>query len=198
MTGSALGRSHERCGVRARSSRLVADGARSMSRLHGIRDRVCGSDPEEVPPHPAPRFGLPLARAVARARFQRCTRARRDREHVCHRAAGQAAAGAQPTETYALSSLGSPTSSRPATSCTFCNAHQPIALEGIDSSMFTYMHDKGMSTSGRAMLPAGNAWLVVEFGARVEARRRRARASANGSVSSAAASADHEAGRRSA
>jgi FAD/FMN-containing dehydrogenase/Fe-S oxidoreductase len=48
---------------------------------------------------------------------------------------------------------------------TFCNTHQPIALEGIDSSMFMYMHDKGMSTSGRAMLPAGNAWLVVEFGA---------------------------------
>ncbi len=48
---------------------------------------------------------------------------------------------------------------------TFCNTHKPIALEGIDSSMFTYMHDKGMSTSGRAMLPAGGAWLVVEFGA---------------------------------
>jgi len=47
----------------------------------------------------------------------------------------------------------------------FCNAHHPIALEGIDSSMFTYMHDKGMSTAGRAMLPEGNAWLVVEFGA---------------------------------
>src|SRR6185503_916906 len=29
---------------------------------------------------------------------------------------------------------------------------------------FTYMHDKGMSTSGRKMFPEGNAWLVVEFG----------------------------------
>ncbi|HEY3933542.1 MAG TPA: FAD-binding and (Fe-S)-binding domain-containing protein [Gemmatimonadales bacterium] len=46
----------------------------------------------------------------------------------------------------------------------FCNAHHPIALEGIDGSMFTYMHDKGMSTSGRDMLPKGNAWLIVEFG----------------------------------
>ncbi len=46
----------------------------------------------------------------------------------------------------------------------FCNTHQPIALEGIDGSMFTYMHDKGMSTAGRAMFPEGNAWLVVEFG----------------------------------
>ena len=47
----------------------------------------------------------------------------------------------------------------------FCNTHNPIALEGIDHSMFTYMHDKGMSTAGRAMLPDGKAWLVVEFGA---------------------------------
>lgn len=47
---------------------------------------------------------------------------------------------------------------------TFCNEHHPIALEGIDASMFTYMQDKHMSTAGREMLPAGNAWLVVEFG----------------------------------
>jgi FAD/FMN-containing dehydrogenase/Fe-S oxidoreductase len=46
----------------------------------------------------------------------------------------------------------------------FCNEFGPIALEGIDSSMFTYMHDKGMSTSGRSLFPDGNAWLVVEFG----------------------------------
>ncbi len=46
----------------------------------------------------------------------------------------------------------------------FCNEHRPIALEGIDASMFQYMHDKGMSTAGRALFPDGNAWLVVEFG----------------------------------
>jgi len=46
----------------------------------------------------------------------------------------------------------------------FCNEFKPIALEGIDGSMFDYMHDKGMSTSGRKMFPDGNAWLVAEFG----------------------------------
>jgi len=46
----------------------------------------------------------------------------------------------------------------------FCNDFKPIALEGIDGSMFTYMHDKGMSTAGRDIFPDGNAWLVVEFG----------------------------------
>ncbi len=46
----------------------------------------------------------------------------------------------------------------------FCNEFKPIALEGIDASMFRYMHDKGMSTAGRKLFPDGNAWLVVEFG----------------------------------
>ena len=46
----------------------------------------------------------------------------------------------------------------------FCNTLGPIALEGLDGSMFDYMHDKGMSTSSRAMFPPGNAWLIVEFG----------------------------------
>jgi FAD/FMN-containing dehydrogenase/Fe-S oxidoreductase len=45
-----------------------------------------------------------------------------------------------------------------------CNGFKPIALEGIDESMFRYMHDKGMSTSGRENFPEGGAWLVVEFG----------------------------------
>src|SRR6185437_7657988 len=40
--------------------------------------------------------------------------------------------------------------------------------EGIDASMFTYMQDKDMSTAGRSMLPAGNAWLIVEFGGETE------------------------------
>ncbi|MBC5828928.1 MAG: FAD-binding oxidoreductase [Candidatus Eremiobacteraeota bacterium] len=46
----------------------------------------------------------------------------------------------------------------------FCNAHGPIALEGLDTSMFEYMHDKGMATDSRHMFPDGNSWLIVEFG----------------------------------
>ncbi|MGH7707414.1 MAG: FAD-binding and (Fe-S)-binding domain-containing protein, partial [Vulcanimicrobiaceae bacterium] len=46
----------------------------------------------------------------------------------------------------------------------FCNTHEPIALEGLDASMFTYMHDKGMATTSRAIFPDGNSWLIVEFG----------------------------------
>ncbi len=46
----------------------------------------------------------------------------------------------------------------------FCNEHGPIALEGLDESMFMYMHDKGQSTKSREMFPDGRAWLIVEFG----------------------------------
>src|SRR5947209_11306244 len=45
-------------------------------------------------------------------------------------------------------------------SVAFCNEHRPIALEGIDHSMFAYMHDNGMSTSGRSMFPDGGALLA--------------------------------------
>ncbi|MDQ6932326.1 MAG: FAD-binding oxidoreductase [Candidatus Eremiobacteraeota bacterium] len=61
--------------------------------------------------------------------------------------------------------LGFPGIATAADHVPFCNTHVPIALEGLDESMFTYMHDKGMSTSGRAVLPDGRAWLIVEFGA---------------------------------
>ncbi|HXF35461.1 MAG TPA: FAD-binding and (Fe-S)-binding domain-containing protein [Candidatus Acidoferrales bacterium] len=47
----------------------------------------------------------------------------------------------------------------------FCNTHEPIALEGLDESMFKYMHDKGKSTASRRLFPDGNSWLIVEFGA---------------------------------
>ena len=46
----------------------------------------------------------------------------------------------------------------------FCNGFEPIALEGIDGSVFEYLQDKGLSTTGRALFPDGNAWLIVEFG----------------------------------
>ncbi|MDQ2663290.1 MAG: FAD-binding oxidoreductase [Candidatus Eremiobacteraeota bacterium] len=47
----------------------------------------------------------------------------------------------------------------------FCDSFGPIALEGLDASMFDYMAKKGMSTEHRSMFPSGNAWLIVEFGA---------------------------------
>ena len=45
-----------------------------------------------------------------------------------------------------------------------CNAHGPLALEGIDESLFTFMEAKGMATHDREMFPQGRAWLMAEFG----------------------------------
>jgi FAD/FMN-containing dehydrogenase/Fe-S oxidoreductase len=45
-----------------------------------------------------------------------------------------------------------------------CNAHSPLALEGIDESLFEYMQAKGIPMEDRELFPNGRAWLVVEFG----------------------------------
>jgi FAD/FMN-containing dehydrogenase/Fe-S oxidoreductase len=46
----------------------------------------------------------------------------------------------------------------------FCDAHEPIALEGIAESMFHYMELKGKAGTGREMFPDGKGWLICEFG----------------------------------
>ena len=144
--------------------------------LKAIRDRYADEIRKRFPHIPRLVSGYPLHAAAAGARLQRRARARRHREHVRHGARGEAAAGAQPAGAHARRLRLRRHLRPPADHVPFCNAHRPIALEGIDSSMFTYMHDKGMSTSGRAMFPDGNAWLVVEFGGESEGRGRRSRA----------------------
>ena len=47
----------------------------------------------------------------------------------------------------------------------FCNEFGPIALEGMDQSMFRHLQLKHKSTAAREDFPGGNAWLIVEFGA---------------------------------
>ncbi len=47
----------------------------------------------------------------------------------------------------------------------FCNTFGPIALEGMDESMFRHLQLKHKSTAARADFPDGKAWLIVEFGA---------------------------------
>ncbi len=78
----------------------------------------------------------------------------------------------------------------------FCNDHGPIALEGLDTSMFMYMHDKGMSTNGRAMFPDGNAWLIVEFGADTAQEADEQGGRPDAGVQGARDRAEHEALRR--
>ncbi|HUB07464.1 MAG TPA: FAD-binding and (Fe-S)-binding domain-containing protein [Myxococcales bacterium] len=56
----------------------------------------------------------------------------------------------------------------------------PTGLEGIDETLVTDMHRKGLHPSGLAFLPPGKGWLLVEFGgdskAESDARAREAMA----------------------
>lgn len=42
--------------------------------------------------------------------------------------------------------------------------HQPIALEGIDNELISFMEKKGLNLDDLSMLPKGKGWLLVEFG----------------------------------
>jgi FAD/FMN-containing dehydrogenase/Fe-S oxidoreductase len=44
-------------------------------------------------------------------------------------------------------------------------AHKPIGLEGIDDMLIDFMRRKGLNINDIPLLPKGNAWLMVEFGA---------------------------------
>lgn len=44
-------------------------------------------------------------------------------------------------------------------------AHKPIACEGIDDRLIGYMRKKGLNIEDICLLPEGNGWLLVEFGA---------------------------------
>ncbi len=43
--------------------------------------------------------------------------------------------------------------------------HKPIALEGVDRTLIRQMQKKSMLAENIALLPGGNGWLYVEFGA---------------------------------
>ncbi len=50
--------------------------------------------------------------------------------------------------------------------------HKPIALEGIDDKLVSFMRRKSMLTTSIGLLPPGGGWLYVEFGANSDAESR--------------------------
>jgi FAD/FMN-containing dehydrogenase/Fe-S oxidoreductase len=44
-------------------------------------------------------------------------------------------------------------------------SYKPIGLEGFDDLLVGYTRKKGLNPEGLALLPGGNGWLLVEFGA---------------------------------
>ena len=151
----------------AELAQIIAAGGRRgdiYARLKGIRDKYADQIRKKFPHIPRLVSGYPLQELLPEHGFN-VARALVGTENTCVTVlqAKLRLVHSPPSRTLVV--FGFSDIFTAGDHVTFCNTHQPIALEGIDSSMFTYMHDKGMSTSGRAMLPAGDAWLVVEFGA---------------------------------
>lgn len=145
---------------------IIAQGGRRgdiYARLKGIRDRYADEIRKKFPHIPRLVSGYPLQQLLPEYGFN-VARALVGTENTCVTVlqAKLRLVHSPPFRTLAV--FGFDTIFDAGDQVTFCNEHKPIALEGIDASMFTYMQDKDMSTAGRAMLPAGNAWLVVEFG----------------------------------
>ena len=192
---SYVGRRHERGGARTRSSPPGADAERSTrdSRPSATRTPTRSGRNSLIfrvssPGYPLqellPEHGFNVARALVGTE-NTCVTILQAKLRLVH---------SPPSRTLVV--FGFPDIFTAGDQVPFCNAHQPIAFEGLDGSMFTYMHDKGMSTAGRAMLPQGNAWLIVEFGGdSKDAADKQARA-ADGGLSGAAQSAEREAHRR--
>ena len=146
--------------------RIIAGGGRRgeiYGRLRGIRDRYGDQIRARFPKIPRLVSGYPLHQLLPEHGFN-VARALVGTENTCVTVleAKLRLVHSPPARTLVV--FGFADIFTAADHVAFCNTHCPIALEGIDSSMFAYMHDKGMSTSGRAMFPDGKAWLVVEFG----------------------------------
>lgn len=155
----------------AELAQIIAAGGRRgeiYARLKGIRDKYADQIRKKFPHIPRLVSGYPLQELLPEHGFN-VARALVGTENTCVMIlqAKLRLVHSPPSRTLAV--FGFPDIFTAGDHVTFCNTHEPIALEGIDHSMFTYMHDKGMSTAGRAMLPDGNAWLVVEFGAESKA-----------------------------
>jgi FAD/FMN-containing dehydrogenase/Fe-S oxidoreductase len=63
-----------------------------------------------------------------------------------------------------LALLGYPDIYRAADEVMEVMGHQPIGLEGFDDRLIADMRKKGLHPEGRALLPEGGGWLLVEFG----------------------------------
>jgi FAD/FMN-containing dehydrogenase/Fe-S oxidoreductase len=150
----------------AEIDRIVAEGGvrgEIYARLRAIRDRYADEIRKRFPHIPRLVSGYPLQQLLPENGFN-VARALVGTESTCVTVlqAKLRLVKSPPVRTLAI--FGFTDIFTAGDHVAFCNEFRPIALEGIDASMFTYMQDKGMSTAGRSLFPDGNAWLIVEFG----------------------------------
>ncbi|HYK53443.1 MAG TPA: FAD-linked oxidase C-terminal domain-containing protein, partial [Candidatus Eremiobacteraceae bacterium] len=145
---------------------IIALGGRRgqiYARLRDLRDRYGDLIRRRFPDIPRRVSGYPLDELLPENGFH-VARALVGTENTCVTVLEAMCRLVESPPSRTLVALGFPDIATAADHVPACNEHQPIALEAIDQSMFDFMHDKGMSTSSRAMFPDGGAWLIVEFG----------------------------------
>ncbi len=146
--------------------RIIAAGGRKgeiYTKLRDLRDRYADLIREKFPKIPRRVSGFGLDQLLPENGFN-VARALVGTEGTCVTITEATVRLVHSPPHRALALFGFKNIATAADHVPFCNEHGPIALEGLDESMFTYMQDKGESTKDRALFPDGGAWLIVEFG----------------------------------
>ena len=118
----------------------------------------------EISQHPPPSLWLQPQLPSPRKRLPRSPRPGRLRRHLCHRSRSHLPPRRKPSATCTRL-IAYPDIYQCADAVPEILTHKPIGLEGFDDLMVHYERVKGMNTDGLALLPEGNGWLMVEFGA---------------------------------
>jgi len=150
--------------------RIVAEGGRRAeiyTQLRALRDRYADLIRARFPKIPRRVSGFALDQLLPENGFN-VARALVGTEGTCVTVVEATVRLVHSPPKRAIAIFGFPDLGAAADRVPFCDDHGPIALEGMSASMFEYMKLKGESDSGRAMFPAGEAWLICEFGGDTE------------------------------
>ncbi|MDQ2872150.1 MAG: FAD-binding oxidoreductase, partial [Candidatus Eremiobacteraeota bacterium] len=152
-------------------ARIIAGGGRKgeiYAKLKGIRDKYGDLIRERFPKIPRRVSGFPLNELLPENGFN-VARALVGTEGTCVTVVEAKVRLVHSPPFRALLMIGFKDLATAGDHVPFCDEFKPLALEGMDHSMFHYMELKGESTSqSRDLFPDGNAWLVCEFGGESE------------------------------
>jgi FAD/FMN-containing dehydrogenase/Fe-S oxidoreductase len=146
---------------------IIAQGGRRgeiYAKLRDLRDRYADLIRERFPKIPRRISGYPLDRLLPENGFD-VAKALVGTEGTCVTVLEATCRLIHSPPHRALCILGFSDIATAADHVPFCNEFGPIALEGMDESMFHHLQLKHKSTASRADFPGGKAWLMVEFGA---------------------------------
>ena len=147
-------------------ARIIAAGGRKgeiYAQLRDLRDKYADKIREIFPDIPRRVSGFPLNELLPENGFN-VARALVGTESTCITVVEATVRLVHSPPHRAIVILGFADLATAADHVPFCDLHKPIALEGMAASMFRYMRLKGESERGRAMFPAGDGWLICEFG----------------------------------